>query len=33
MFVTAKEMRFVMPSEMKPVTTQSCRTGKRINLL
>jgi len=30
MFATAREMEFEMPSEMKTVTEQSCRSGKRI---
>jgi len=30
MFTTASEMNFEMPSEMKPTTAQSCRTGKTL---
>jgi hypothetical protein len=29
-FATASEMNFEMPSEMKTVTAQSCRSGKII---
>jgi hypothetical protein len=28
MFATASEMKFLMPSEMKTVTAQSCRSEK-----
>jgi hypothetical protein len=33
MFVTASEMKIEIPSEIKTVTAQSCRTGKRITVM
>jgi hypothetical protein len=30
MFATASELDFEMPSEMKTVTAQSCRSGKML---
>ena len=33
MYVTASEMKIEIPSELKTVTAQSCRTGKRITVM